>query len=168
MYKNLTKIDSLKFKDWYCNAKIKKFDSTKKLCQYNFAGGSGINLKNQFLVSINNDKIIQNLNIELHYKESVLGDSTFKKSFKRKTTILKTADDSIIYLKRTCFKNDIQYYYTMVKLNFDKENQIYCNKIIKYKNEFAKGIELDSSSYIYLNQKWYEFDVKNKKIYSQM
>ena len=56
----------------------------------------------------------------------------------------------------------------MVKLNFDKKNQIYCNKIIKYKNEFAKGIELDSSSYIYLNQKWYEFDVKNKKIYSQM
>ena len=54
------------------------------------------------------------------------------------------------------------------KLEFDIKNKIYFNSKFSYEEKLYQGIKIDSSEYIFYNNKWYEFNNKKGKILCEM
>lgn len=163
---NNHKTDSLNFNDWYNNGIIKKFDKNKWICNFNDGGGSGVVFKSTFLFSVKDKKLIKNIYFNSYYKEKVLGDTTFKKNFIRKTDLIKNKNQ--LYLKRICLKDDVEFYSKNENLYYDQSSHIYYNRSYNYLGNDYKGIKIDSTEYIYYKDKWYEFDNKIGKLYSEL
>lgn len=160
------KKDSIVFNSFYGKDSLQKFARYGWNYTYICRCGTGCSLKKSVLLSIYKNKLISSLVFEAYYKEGVLGDTTFKKNFIRKTDLIK--NNNQLYLKRTCLKNDIEYFSKIEKLQFDLVDNIYFNKKFNFENNIYKGIKIDSTEYIYYLSKWYEYDDKEHKLYQEL
>lgn len=163
LLKNNKQTDSLKINSYYGKDSIINLYDNKWNIIYSERCGSGCSIKKQIILTVKNEKLIENLNIESYYREGVLGDTTFKKNFIRKTIVIKNKKQ--LYLKRICVRNDVEFYSRTEKLIYDQEMQIYYNKKFNYNGKKYNGIKIDSSEYIYYKNKWYDFDSKERIVY---
>lgn len=158
LLKNNKKIDSLVINSYYGKDSIINLKNNKWNYIYSDRCGSGCSSTKQIIFSVVNNKLKKNLHLEANYRESVLGDKTFKKNFIRELKIIKFNDNKSVEIKKTCFKNNIEFYSKTVKLIFDQEKEIYYNKKFIYGGNMQYGVKIDTTEYIYYNHKWYEFD----------
>lgn len=166
LLKNNVKIDSLIINSYYGKDSIVPFAKEKWRYFYSKRCGSGCSMGDQIIFSIENDKLKESIHIEAYYKEITLGDEKFKKYFKRVISIKKL--NSELELKKLCLKNGTEFYSKTEKLSYDRESQIYYNKKFTYHGINYNGIKIDSVEYIYYKNKWYEFDNKGQKLYTEL
>jgi hypothetical protein len=168
LFQNKQKKDSITINSYYGKDSVVCLKNNKWNFVYVDRCGTGCSLAKQIVFSVVNDKLISNLHIEAYYRESVLGDETFKKYFKRESVIKKIDFDNVLFLNRNNIKNDVVLSSKNEKLEFDVKNKIYFNSKFSYEEILYQGIKIDSSEYIFYNNKWYEFNNKKGKILCEM
>ena len=163
--KNNYKTDSLVVNDYYGKNKLTKIGFGKWLFVYSNRCGTGCKIKNQIIFSIENNKLIKSINIPFSYIE--YRENINSKKFKKVFLISKLNSENLI-LKKICYSNNKPYFTKTEKLKFDSNDMIFYNRNFILKSKKYKGISIDSSEYIFVNKKWYEYESKNKKTFGEI
>ncbi len=157
------KIDSLVFDSYYGKDSISIFSENIWKYTYLERCGTGCSSRKTAFLSIYRNRLINNLLFESYYKEFELGDATFKKNYIRKTEIIKKENG--FFLKRTCLRNDVEFYSKTEKIFFDQDKHLFYNNKFNFEGKEYYGVSIDSSEYIYYKGKWFDFDSRVSKVY---
>ncbi|KAF2515010.1 hypothetical protein EYY60_02835 [Flavobacterium zhairuonense] len=163
LLKNNIKIDSLKVDDYYGKDSIRILQKKEWNFIYSSRCGSGCSVKKQVVLAVKDDSLKEKLHIQAEYYESIVGDLSHKKYFKRIISI--KSNNNNLVITKTCIKNDSKYFLKSENLTFDETKNIYFNYKFKFENKIYKGVKIDSSEYIFYKKKWYEFSEKEQKLY---